>query len=304
MKATLDHIGVAVRGLSDAIAFYRDALGLEVSEPTDVPSERVRAVFVAVGQASIELLEATAPDSAIARSIERRGEGLHHVTLAVDDLSAALAQLKARGVRLVDETPRPGAHGTRVAFVHPSSTGGVLLELKERTSGSWGSRLIVRSLSIPFGPFELTPVIDGFFALDGGAMFGVVPKPLWEKVAPPDERNRIRMAMRAWLVRGGGRTVLVDAGCGDKLDRKAADIYGLARDYNLGHALADAGETPESIDLVDRVPSPLRSRRWLHEARCRGRRGAPISERPVFDQTRRMGRCAAPARAQSRELLR
>ena len=134
MKATLDHIGVAVRGLSDAIAFYRDALGLEVSEPTEIPSERVRAVFVPVGQASIELLEATAPESAIARSIERRGEGLHHVTLAVDDLSAALAQLKARGVRLVDETPRPGAHGTRVAFVHPSSTGGVLLELKERTA--------------------------------------------------------------------------------------------------------------------------------------------------------------------------
>ena len=133
MRATLDHIGVAVRGLSDAIAFYRDALGLEVSEPTEIPSERVRAVFVPVGQASIELLEATAPDSAIARSIERRGEGLHHVTLAVDDLSAALAQLKARGVRLVDETPRTGAHGTRVAFVHPSSTGGVLLKLKERT---------------------------------------------------------------------------------------------------------------------------------------------------------------------------
>jgi glyoxylase-like metal-dependent hydrolase (beta-lactamase superfamily II) len=108
----------------------------------------------------------------------------------------------------------------------------------------------VRPRSIPFGPFELTPVIDGFLALDGGAMFGVVPKPLWEKVAPPDERNRIRMAMRAWLVRGGGRTVLIDAGCGDKLDRKAADIYGLARDYNLAHALADAGETPESIDLV------------------------------------------------------
>ena len=135
MKATLDHIGVAVRGLSDAIAFYRDALGLEVSEPTEVPSERVRVVFVPVGEAAIELLEATAPDSAIARSIERRGEGLHHVTLAVDDLSVVLAQLKARGVRLVDETPRPGAHGTRVAFVHPSSTGGVLLELKERASG-------------------------------------------------------------------------------------------------------------------------------------------------------------------------
>ena len=139
MKATLDHIGVAVRGLSDAIAFYRDALGLEVSEAADVPTERVRAVFVRVGDASIELLEPTAPDSALARSIERRGEGLHHITLAVDDLTAALAQLKARGVRLVDDTPRPGAHGTRVAFVHPSSTGGVLLELKERASGSKGA---------------------------------------------------------------------------------------------------------------------------------------------------------------------
>ena len=106
------------------------------------------------------------------------------------------------------------------------------------------------SQSIPFGPFQLTPVIDGFLALDGGAMFGVVPKPLWEKVAPPDGRNRIRMAMRAWLVRGGGRTVLIDAGCGDKLDPKAADIYGLNRAYNLEHALADAGESADSIDLV------------------------------------------------------
>jgi glyoxylase-like metal-dependent hydrolase (beta-lactamase superfamily II) len=104
--------------------------------------------------------------------------------------------------------------------------------------------------SIQFGPFELTPALDGFFALDGGAMFGVVPKPLWERVAPADERNRIRMAMRAWLVRGGGRTVLIDAGCGDKLDRKAADIYGFDRDRHLEHALADTGESSETIDLV------------------------------------------------------
>jgi len=108
----------------------------------------------------------------------------------------------------------------------------------------------VRTPTIPFGPFDLIPAGDGFFALDGGAMFGVVPKPLWEKVAPPDGRNRIRMAMRAWLVRGGGRTVLIDAGCGDKLDRKAADIYGLERDRNLEHALADAEEAAETIDLV------------------------------------------------------
>jgi methylmalonyl-CoA/ethylmalonyl-CoA epimerase len=137
MKATLDHIGVAVRGLDEALQFYRDALGLDVSATVDVPTEQVRAVLVPVGTASIELLEATSPESPIARAIERRGEGLHHVTLAVDDLQAALAQLKARGVRLIDETPRPGAHNSRVAFVHPSSTGGVLLELKQgrRSSG-------------------------------------------------------------------------------------------------------------------------------------------------------------------------
>ena len=103
---------------------------------------------------------------------------------------------------------------------------------------------------IPFDPFELIPVNDGFFALDGGAMFGVVPKPLWEKVAAPDARNRIRLAMRAWLVRGGGRTVLIDAGCGDKLDRKAAGIYALERDHSLEHALRDAGESADTIDLV------------------------------------------------------
>jgi methylmalonyl-CoA/ethylmalonyl-CoA epimerase len=137
MKATLDHIGVAVRDLNEALQFYRDALGLDVSAAMDVPTEQVRAVFIPVGSASIELLEATSPESPIARALERRGEGLHHVTLAVDDLQAALAQLKARGVRLIDETPRPGAHNSRVAFVHPSSTGGVLLELKQgqRSSG-------------------------------------------------------------------------------------------------------------------------------------------------------------------------
>jgi methylmalonyl-CoA/ethylmalonyl-CoA epimerase len=137
MKATLDHIGVAVRDLNEALRFYRDALGLDVSAPVDVPTDHVRAVFVPVGSASIELLEATSPESPIARALERRGEGLHHVTLAVDDLQAALAELKARGVRLIDETPRSGAHNSRVAFVHPSSTGGVLLELKQgqRSSG-------------------------------------------------------------------------------------------------------------------------------------------------------------------------
>lgn len=131
MKAILDHIGIAVADLDAALAFYRDALGLEISAPHEVPTEQVRATFVPVGGPSLELLEAMAPDSTIARFIDRRGPGIHHLTLRVDDLSAALARLKARGVRLIDEQPRSGAHGSRVAFVHPQGTGGVLVELKQ-----------------------------------------------------------------------------------------------------------------------------------------------------------------------------
>jgi LAO/AO transport system kinase len=128
----LDHIGIAVGDLNAALAFYRDAVGLPASEVTEVPTERVRAVFLPVGDAALELLEATDATSAIARAIERRGPGLHHITLVVEDLPAAIARLKARGVRMVDEVPRPGAHGTLVAFVHPSAAQGVLVELKQR----------------------------------------------------------------------------------------------------------------------------------------------------------------------------
>ena len=131
MRATLDHIGIAVRDLDEALAFYRDALGLEAGEVEDVPSQHVRAQFLPVGEAALELLEATSEGSAIARSIERRGPGIHHITLRVDDLEAALAGLRDRGVRLVDEHPRPGAGGSRVAFIHPSAAQGVLIELKE-----------------------------------------------------------------------------------------------------------------------------------------------------------------------------
>jgi methylmalonyl-CoA/ethylmalonyl-CoA epimerase len=115
-----------------ALGFYRDALGLEVEAPEEVASQRVRAHFVPVGDAALELLEPTADDSPIAKYVGKRGPGLHHITLRVDDIAAALAQLKARGVRLIDEAPRPGAHGSLVAFVHPSSTHGVLVELKQR----------------------------------------------------------------------------------------------------------------------------------------------------------------------------
>ena len=131
MKATLDHIGIAVADLSAALAFYRDALGLEIEAPEDVASQRVRAHFIPAGGAALELLEATAEDSPIAKYVAKRGPGLHHITLRVDDIRATLAQLKAKGVRLIDETPRAGAHGSLVAFIHPASAHGVLVELRQ-----------------------------------------------------------------------------------------------------------------------------------------------------------------------------
>jgi methylmalonyl-CoA epimerase len=132
VKATLDHIGIAVGDLGQALAFYRDALGLEVEPPEEVHSQGVRARVVPVGEATIELLEPTSPDSPIARFIEKRGPGLHHVTLRVDDLRDVLARLQERGIRLIDEQPRVGAEGALIAFVHPASTHGVLVELKQR----------------------------------------------------------------------------------------------------------------------------------------------------------------------------
>ena len=131
MKAQLDHIGIAVRDIDEALAFYQDALGLEVTTTEEVTSQQVRAHFVPVGKTALELLEATSVDSPIARFMKRRGPGLHHITLRVDDLDAALAKLEERGVTLINRTPRPGAEGSRVAFVHPSSAHGVLVELKE-----------------------------------------------------------------------------------------------------------------------------------------------------------------------------
>ena len=131
MKAILDHVGIAVADLSAALRFYRDALGLEVEEGEEVSSQRVRAHFVPTGSAALELLEATANESPIAKYVAKRGPGIHHITLRVDDIAAALAQLKARGIRLIDETPRRGAHGSLVAFIHPASAHGVLVELKQ-----------------------------------------------------------------------------------------------------------------------------------------------------------------------------
>jgi methylmalonyl-CoA/ethylmalonyl-CoA epimerase len=136
MKATLDHVGIAVANLSDALSFYRDALGLEIEAPELVGSQRVRAYFIPAGPSALELLEATADDSPIAKFVAKRGPGLHHITLRVDDIRAALTHLKERGVRLIDETPRPGAHGSLVAFIHPASAHGVLVELKQSAADS------------------------------------------------------------------------------------------------------------------------------------------------------------------------
>ena len=128
---TLDHIGIAVADVQQALAFYKGALGLEIEAPEEVASQRVRVHFIPAGESALELLEATADDSPIARYIARRGPGLHHITLRVNDIRAALERLKARGVRLIDEQPRDGAHGSLVAFIHPSSAHGVLVELKQ-----------------------------------------------------------------------------------------------------------------------------------------------------------------------------
>jgi methylmalonyl-CoA/ethylmalonyl-CoA epimerase len=135
VKATLDHIGIAVVDLGASLVFFRDALGLELEPPEEVPSQGVRAHFLQAGEATIELVEPTSEGSPLARSIAKRGPGMHHLALRVDDIVQALAELKARGVRLIDEVPRPGAHHSLVAFIHPSSTHGVLVELKQVLDG-------------------------------------------------------------------------------------------------------------------------------------------------------------------------
>ena len=258
MKAVLDHIGIAVNDLPAALAFFRDGLGLEVHAPEEVRSQHVRAHFVPVGESSLELLEATAPESPIARFLDRRGPGLHHITLRVDDIGAALGHLRQRGVRLIDEQPRMGAEGALVAFVHPSSAHGVLVELKQpsvpQTSASLsrhppagGQAPLAKRMTL--GKLELISLSDGFFRLDGGAMFGVVPKPLWERQAPADSRNRIRLGLRPLVVRGT-RTMLIDAGIGDKMPPKLVDIYGIERERHLDQALAEAGVSVDDIDIV------------------------------------------------------
>lgn len=130
MSGSIDHLGIAVRSVEQALGFYRDQLGLALTLRTVVEQEKVAVAMLAAGESRIELLEATTPDSTIAKFIEKRGEGLHHVCLRVPDLAAAVERLKAGGSRVLNE-PRIGAGGHKYVFIHPSSTGGVLLELVE-----------------------------------------------------------------------------------------------------------------------------------------------------------------------------
>jgi len=128
----IDHLGIAVRSIEAAMPLYTGMLGLELHEIEEVADQMVRTAVFPVGESRIELLEPTSPESPVAKFLEKRGEGIHHVALGVQDVAAALAKLKAEGARLIDEAPRRGAGGAMIAFVHPKSTGGVLLELCQR----------------------------------------------------------------------------------------------------------------------------------------------------------------------------
>jgi methylmalonyl-CoA/ethylmalonyl-CoA epimerase len=129
----LEHIGIATRALDDALHFWRDALGLELTHTEVVEEQKVRVAMLPVGEPRIELLEPTSSDSPVAKFLEKRGAGIHHIAVRVDDIRATLSRLKESGARLIDESPRKGAGGCLVAFVHPSSANGVLLELVEHT---------------------------------------------------------------------------------------------------------------------------------------------------------------------------
>jgi methylmalonyl-CoA epimerase len=128
----VDHIGVAARSVDESLKFYTEMLGLEVAGTEEVAEQKVRTAFLPVGESEIEILESTASDGPIAKYIEKSGEGIQHIALRVADIEAALEELKSKGVRLIDETPRLGAGGIKIAFVHPKATKGILLELCQR----------------------------------------------------------------------------------------------------------------------------------------------------------------------------
>src|SRR5919199_596403 len=127
----IEHLGIATRGIEETLRFWRDALGLEVVCVEEVAEQRVRVAMLPLGESRVELLEPTSEDSPVAKFLEKRGPGIHHIAVLVPDIRAALLSLKERGARLIDEEPRVGAGNCLVAFIHPSTTQGVLLELVE-----------------------------------------------------------------------------------------------------------------------------------------------------------------------------
>jgi len=129
MLNKIEHIGIAVTSIEESLPFYTEVLGLELVGIEEVPDQKLRVAFLKIGQSNIELLEPTSTDATVARFIENRGPGIHHVAFAVDDVAKELEAVKSKGIRVIDETPRIGAHGAKIAFLHPKSGGGVLIEL-------------------------------------------------------------------------------------------------------------------------------------------------------------------------------
>jgi methylmalonyl-CoA epimerase len=128
----IDHIGIAVNSIDEALNFWETALGVKCTGRETVGDQKVTTAFLPIKESEVELLEATSEESPIAKFIEKRGEGIHHLAIRVDNLAECLDELKAKGIRLIDETPRKGAGGAMIAFIHPKATGGILLELSQR----------------------------------------------------------------------------------------------------------------------------------------------------------------------------
>lgn len=128
----IDHLGIATKSIAESLKFWQDSLGLENVHTEVVEEQKVRVAMLPIGESRVELLEPTSDDSPISKFLEKRGGGIHHIAVEVENIEASLAKLKAEGARLIDETPRIGAEGCLIAFVHPATTGGVLLELTQK----------------------------------------------------------------------------------------------------------------------------------------------------------------------------
>ena len=300
MKAILDHVGIAVEDSTPRWRSIATRSGSRSKRPRRCASQRVRAHFIPAGESGARAARGDRADSPIARYLEKRGPGLHHITLRVDDIRAALAHLNARGVRLVDEQPRPGAEGG-AGRVHPSVGRARRAGRVEAGSAAPPASLAVKRL--PFGRSAADErCTTGSFRLDGGAMFGVVPRPLWEKQAPPDDRNRIQLAMRPLLVEADWGRMLIDCGAGDKMDAKQRDIYALDRDRVTSTTRSRRPGSPRiaSTSCWRRTCTSITSA--ARRSRRRRPAGAALPARPLPHPRGRVGGRDASARAQPRQL--